>query len=180
MKKAILFVALVALTGSVFAQKKTTTAAVVAFDATTPKDKFPKAENKAGVASIDTKTGAVAFEVAVAGFAFENPRIQEHFNSERWLNSTAFKSFTYKGKLKNPKAVNFSKDGSYTAEAEGELTVKDKKQTITTPVTIVVSGGGKNIKATSEFDLTLADYGVMADGEKVSKTPKITVNAEFK
>lgn len=178
MKKTILFLALVALTGSVFAQKKTTTAAVVAFDATTPKDKFPKAENKTGIASIDTKSGAIAFEVAVANFAFENPKIQEHFNSERWLNSAAFKSFSYKGKLKNTKAVNFTKDGTYTAEAEGELTVKDKKQTITTPVTIVVAG--KSIKATSEFNLTLADYGVMADGEKISKTPKVTVNAEFK
>ena len=47
MKKSILFLSFFAITGSVMAQKATTTSAVVTFDATTPKDALPKAENKA-------------------------------------------------------------------------------------------------------------------------------------
>ena len=46
MKKTILALALVAVTGSLFAQKKTTTSATVAFDASTSIDNLPKAENK--------------------------------------------------------------------------------------------------------------------------------------
>lgn len=42
MKKAILILALAA-TGTVFAQKKTTTSATVSFDATTKLDALPKA-----------------------------------------------------------------------------------------------------------------------------------------
>lgn len=49
MKRIILALALVALTGSAFAQKKTTSSATVSFDATTPKDAFPKAENKTAI-----------------------------------------------------------------------------------------------------------------------------------
>ena len=51
MKKAILFLSLVTITGSLMAQKVTTTSAVVNFDATTPKDALPKAENKTALDS---------------------------------------------------------------------------------------------------------------------------------
>lgn len=43
MKKTFFILALVAITGSVFAQKKTTTSASVAFDASTSIDALPKA-----------------------------------------------------------------------------------------------------------------------------------------
>ncbi len=178
MKKIILALAFVSLAGGVFAQKKTTSSAVVSFDATTPKDALPKAENKTGIASLDTKSGALAFEVPVKNFAFPNATIQEHFNGQRWLDSDTYKTFTFKGNIKDPKAVNFKKDGTYEAVVEGTLTVKGKEQKISAPATFVVNGGA--ISATSAFDITLADYGITVDGEKVSKTPKVNVSADFK
>ena len=45
MKKTILSLAMVLAAGLLFAQKKTTTSAVISFDATTPIDALPKAEN---------------------------------------------------------------------------------------------------------------------------------------
>jgi hypothetical protein len=63
------------------AQSKTTTSAIVSFDATTPIDALPKAENKTVVGMMDTKTGQVGFEAAVNNFAFSNPTIQQHFNT---------------------------------------------------------------------------------------------------
>jgi hypothetical protein len=63
MKKTILLFALVAVVGAGFAQKKkTTTSATIKFDATTSLDALPKAENKTAVASLNTKTGDVAFD----------------------------------------------------------------------------------------------------------------------
>lgn len=44
------------------------------------------AANKAAVAAIDTKTGAVAFEVVIKNFNFSNPMIQETFNSSGWMD----------------------------------------------------------------------------------------------
>lgn len=180
MKKTLLIAALFATATSVFAQKKTTTSATVTFDATTAIDALPKAENKTVVASLDTKTGAVAFEAPVKSFAFTNPMIQDHFNGEKWMNSNEFPAFTFKGKITNLKDVKFDKDGTYKANVEGALTVKGKEQAVSAPATIVVKGG--KIATTSNFSIKLADYGIAGapiDGGKVAKEPKIAVAADF-
>jgi polyisoprenoid-binding protein YceI len=178
MKKTILILSLAVLTGTVFAQKKTTTSATVAFDASTPIDALPKAENKTVIAAINTATGAIAFEAAVKNFAFTNPMIQDHFNGANWLNSDKFPSFTYKGTITNLSAVDFTKEGSYKVTTEGTLTVKGVEQKVTTPATIVVKGS--NVVATADFSIKLADFGITGaaiDGGKVAKDPKISINA---
>lgn len=181
MKKTIIFLSLVALTGSVFAQKKTTTSAIVSFDATTPKDALPKADNKAVIASLDTKQGTVAFEAAVKNFAFSNAMIQDHFNGQKWMNSDAFPKFTFKGKIDNLSKVNFKKDGTYSIVVTGDLTVKDITKPVKAPAKVIVKNGV--IAATSEFTIALSDYGISGapiDGGKVAKEPKISVSAELK
>ena len=181
MKKTILFFGLLIAASATFAQKKTTTSATIAFDATTSLDALPKAENKTAVASLDTKTGAVAFESVIKNFAFSNPKIQEHFNTAGWMDSDKFPTATFKGMITNLSAVNFKKDGTYTANVEGDLTMHGETQKVKTVATIVVSG--KTITTTSNFTVKLEDYkvsgGAIAAG-KVTKEPKITVTAEFK
>lgn len=180
MKKTILILALVTFTGSLFAQKKTTTSATVTFDATTPIDNLPKAENKTVIAALDPKAGTVQFEANVKNFAFSNPTIQEHFNGERWMNSNANPTFSFKGNIVNPTAVDFAKDGSYKTDVEGVLNIRGKEQKIKVPATIDVKNGG--IVAASDFSINLADYdisGAPIEGGKVAKQPRITVKAEF-
>jgi polyisoprenoid-binding protein YceI len=180
MKKTILSVALVMATGLLFAQKKTTTSATVAFDATTALDALPKAENKTVIASLDTKTGTIAFEAAVKSFAFANPKMQEHFNSKGWMDSDQFATATFKGSIVNLKKVKFNKDGTYTVTVTGDLTIHGVTKPAEAKGTITVAG--KSIKATSDFNIKLEEYnvngGAIAAG-KVSKEPKITVVAEF-
>ena len=72
MKRTILSVVLAFASIAIFAQKKTTTSATIAFDATTPIDALPKAENKTVVAALDTKAGTIQFEAAIKSFAFSN------------------------------------------------------------------------------------------------------------
>lgn len=180
MKKTILSLALVMATGLLFAQKKTTTSATVAFDATTALDALPKAENKTVIASLDTKTGAIAFEAAIKSFAFSNPKIQEHFNSKGWMDSDQWATATFKGTIANLKDVKFNKDGTYTVTVTGDLTMHGETKAVEAKGTIVVSG--QKIKATSDFTVNLDDYkvsgGAIAAG-KVAKEPKISVVAEF-
>lgn len=181
MKKALLFLSLVIVAGSVIAQRKTTTSAVVKFDASTAIDDLPKAENKTVIAAINTATGDIAFEAAVKNFAFSNPSIQDHFNGAKWLDSDKYPSFTYKGKITDLSAINFTKDGSYKVRTAGVLTVKGKSQNIAMPATIDVKGG--TLSASANFTITLADFGITGgsiDGGKVAKEPKITVSAELK
>lgn len=181
MKQIVLAFAFVAVGTAAFAQKKTTTSAVVAFDATTAIDALPKAENKTVVAALDTKTGSLAFEANVKNFAFSNPTIQDHFNGANWLNSDTHPTFVYKGKITNLTEVNFSKDGTYQAKTEGTLKVKGTEKKIEVPATIVVNGGA--ISTNADFTIKLSEYnisGAPIDGGKVAKEPKITVKADFK
>ncbi len=179
MKKTILIISLAIVSVSTFAQKKVTTSAVINFDATTEADALPKAENKTVVASLDAKTGAVAFEAIVKNFSFSNPMMQEHFNSGKWLDSDKFPKASFKGKIANITAVNFKKDGTYPVDVAGDLTIHGVTKPATAKGTVVVKG--KAITANSDFSVKLEDYSINTKtGGKVSLEPKITVAASFK
>ena len=182
MKKSIILFAMVGLTGMAIAQKKqTTTSATINFDATTSIDALPKAENKTVIASIDTKTGNVAFESVIKSFTFSNPKIQEHFNGGSWMDSEKFPTATFTGKIGDIGTVNFKKDGTYNVSVTGDLTLHGITKPVTTKAVVTVAG--KSISTKTDFTIALADYGVnggaIAAG-KVSTNPKISVVADFK
>lgn len=180
MKKSTLLLALFCTTGALFAQKKTTTSAIVMMDATTPKDALPKAENKTVIGSIDMQSGAVAFEAAVANFSFSNPRIQEHFNGTNWMNSAEFPKFTYTGKIEKPEKINWKKNGTYDAKVDGNMTIKGITKPVKVKGTITVADG--KMKVNALFDIKLKDFGISGqsiEAGKVAEEPKISVSAEF-
>lgn len=180
MKKTLLILALVLTAGAAFAQKKTTASATVKFDAATPKDALPVAENKTVVGSIDTKTGAVAFEAAVANFAFSNPKMQEHFNGANWMNSAEFPKFTYTGTIEKINKVNFAKNGTYDVKAKGNMTIKGVTKPVKVEGLITVTDG--KFKLTANFSIKLDEFGITGqpiDAGKVANEPKISVTAEF-
>jgi polyisoprenoid-binding protein YceI len=96
------------------------------------------------------------------------------------MDSEKFPTASFVGTIKNPSAVNFTKDGVYKVTVKGDLTMHGVTKPVETTGTVTVSGGA--IKTTSSFSVKLEDYGV--DGPavgagKVSKEPAITVSAEF-
>jgi polyisoprenoid-binding protein YceI len=180
MKKSILILVLVITAGAVFAQRKVTTSAKVTFDATTPKDALPKAENKTVIGSINTTTGEVAFEASVKNFSFSNPMMQEHFNGNNWFKSDQFPVFSYSGKIENLSAVDFGKDGIYPVSVSGDMKVRDVTKKEKIPGTVKIEGN--KIAVAADFSLSLADYnitGAPVDAGKISKEPKVSVVAEF-
>jgi polyisoprenoid-binding protein YceI len=177
MKKTNLLFALVLASAGLFAQAKKTTSATISFDASTPADPVAKAENKTVIAAIDPKTGSVQFEAAVKNFAFENKKVEEHFNAERWLNSEKFPKFSFKGKIEDLSKVNFKKDGTYSVSVAGDLTVKETTKPITAPATITITAG--KISSSAMFTVPLADYGVMTDGKKIATDAKVLVAADL-
>jgi len=180
MKKSTLVLAMVFAAGAVFAQKKTTTSATVAFDATTPKDALPKAENKTVIGSVDFTTGDVAFEANVKNFNFSNPKIQEHFNAANWMNSDQFPKFTYTGKIDKVNKVKLNKDGVYKTKVTGTMTVKGVSKPVEANGTATVAGG--KVTVTAELKIKLEDFGITGqpiEAGKVAKEPIITVSAQF-
>ena len=180
MKKSILLLFLIQASVLLIAQRKTTTSAIIAFDASTAIDNLPKAENKTAVAAIDLEKKTVQFEAAIKNFSFANPRIQDHFNQKGWMNSDEFPKAVFNGAVTNPASVNFKKDGTYEVTVTGDLTIKGKTNKIITPATIVVSGS--TIKTSAAFNVKLSDYGIegaSVDAGKVSREPKISITADF-
>lgn len=181
MKRIFLLVFVSFITASLFAQRKITTSATIKFDASTSVDNLPKAENKTVIASINTTTGAIAFEAAVKNFAFNNPSMQNHFNGSNWLDSDKHPTFTYKGNITDLSAVNFTKEGVYQVKTEGTITIKGIEKKISTPATITVKEN--SVIAAADFSIKLSDFGITGapiDGGKVAKEPKINVSAELK
>ena len=180
MKKTLFALSFVLVASLVSAQKKTTSSATVSFDASTPIDALPKAENKTVIGSLNTQTGAIAFEAMVNNFTFTNPRIQEHFNGKNWMNSAEWPKFSFHGKISKLSEVNFTKNGTYTATVSGKLYIKDKSKEVKTPVVFVVTDG--KISATTNFTIKLSEFditGTPIDAGKVAKEPKISVSANF-
>jgi polyisoprenoid-binding protein YceI len=180
MKKTLLLTTISLMSLISFSQKKTTTSAVINFDAATPLDSLPKAVNKTVVAALNLTNGEVAFEASVKNFSFSNPMMQDHFNGENWMNSEKFPKATFKGNIKNLDKINFTKAGKYIATIEGELNIKGNVKPVSTTAQINVVG--KSIATSATFIISLADYGIelpkIAAG-KVSENPSIKVTAKF-
>ncbi len=128
---------------------------------------------------IDTGKGEIVFAILVKGFRFEKALMEEHFN-ENYLESTKFPKATFQGKITNASSINFTKDGSYPATVDGDLTMHGVKQRQTANGTITVSKG--KISAISSFIIKLVDYKIERPSlvaDKISETIEIRVNCQY-
>ncbi len=128
---------------------------------------------------INVKTGDIAFTVLVKSFHFTRSLMEEHFN-ENYMESTKFPKSNFSGKISDPGKVNFSKDGTYPVNVEGDLTIHGISRKINAPATIKITGG--KISAESTFKILMSDYkveipGVVAD--KISKEATIEVMCNY-
>ena len=154
----------------------------IKFFSTTPVEDI-EANNYASISTINPKTGDVVFSVPMQSFEFEKAMMQKHFNNEHFLETSIYPKSKLKGKITNIDEIDFSKDGEYKANFEGEITIKDKTSSLKETGTITVTGNMLDIEST--FNLTLADFGISFDeGEmvstKIGKTVAVTVRSEYK
>lgn len=151
----------------------------VEFFSSTPAEDI-RASNNTGTGTIDPATGEVVFSIPMQGFEFEKALMQKHFNSADFLDTQKYPKAKFKGTITDLAAIDFQKDGTYTANVRGEMTIKDKTNPLTTKGTVMVKDGKVGIE--SKFPLVLADYGVtFAKGKpstNIAKTVEVTVKAE--
>jgi len=162
------------------AQKFFTRSAKVYFDATNKSSpERVDATSNSGTLVIDAATGRLESAVLVKGFRFEKALMEEHFN-ENYMESTKYPKATFKGQFVDPSKVNFTKDGTYTAEVTGDMTIHGVTKKVTAPVKITVKGG--KISASATFTAALADYGIDIPSivaDKLAKEAKVKVDAEL-
>lgn len=137
-----------------------------------------KAENKQVQTMLNTATGAMAFKVVMKNFQFAKAAMQDHFNNKQYLNTDQFPTATFDGKILNPSAVNFTKDGKYNVEVAGKLTIKGVAKDVKEKGTIEIKGG--KVQLNSVFNVLLSDYQIKIPGNyvnNISNSLQITVNA---
>ena len=115
------------------------------------------------------------------GFEFEIALMQKHFNSNKFLDTKAFPKAKLKAKITNLSDIDFSKDGTYQTNVQGELTIKGVTKAIAEKGSIIVKG--TKIEVQSKFNVTLADYGVTfvkgKPAANIAKTIEISVQAVY-
>ena len=115
------------------------------------------AQNNKALCVWDTASGQFEFSVLIKGFEFDRALMQEHFN-ENYMESDKFPKAFFKGKLKADKPVLLQPENSYSATAEGILTIHGISKQVLVPATVSSKNGVINSKAS--FSVLLADYKI--------------------
>jgi len=150
----------------------------VSFYSSAPLEQI-EAHNTSANSVLDASTGQIEFAVLMKAFGFEKALMEEHFN-ENYVESDKYPKSTFKGKIENISAVDFTKDGIYPVNVTGKFTLHGVTKDVTAPGTIEVKGG--SVKAKSEFKILIADYGIEIPklvADKVAREVKITVNVPY-
>lgn len=157
------------------AQKYMTKNGNISFYSETPMETI-KALNNQVNAALDIQTGDMVFKILIKSFQFEKALMQEHFN-ENYLESDKFPNSTFQGKITNLTAINFSKEGTYEAVIEGDMTIHGVTKKISEKGTFTVKAGDK-IEGHSKFNVKPADYNIKIPGavvKNIAETIEVTV-----
>ena len=180
--KQILIGLMILITFSAFSQdtKLVSTKSHIKFYSHTAVEDI-EANNHASVSTIKPSNGEVVVSVPMQGFEFEKAMMQKHFNNDKFLNTKEFPKAKLKGKITNLEEVDFTTNGSYQANVEGEFTIKGITKDVSEKATIVVNG--ELIEVISKFNITLADYGVSfvkgKPSTNIAKEVEVTMKAEY-
>ncbi len=174
--KKLLLVVMVAFSLQSNAQRFFTKGGEIFFNATSPASPEKiEAVNKSVVCVVDSKTGAIQFSVLMKGFEFHSALMQEHFN-ENYVESEKFPSAVFKGQISNNEIVNYNKDGVYTVNVKGKLTIHGVTKDVESNGKLAVKDG--KINASAEFNIVLKDYSISIPAlvaEQVAKIASIKV-----
>lgn len=179
MKKVLALIFFSTLSAAVFSQSIfMTRSGQISFFSKTSVENIEGTNNEV-TSMFDTGKGDLVFAVLIKSFRFEKALMEEHFN-ENYMESNTYPKATFQGKIKNLSSINFTKDGTYEATIEGDLTMHGIKQPHKATGTITVSKG--KIAAVSTFTLKLADYKIEIPSlvaDKISPTIEIRVNCQY-
>ena len=138
-----------------------------------------EAMNNEVVSMINTETGEIGFVVPVKSFRFEKSLMEEHFN-ENYMETAKYPKTTFQGKISNLNAIDFKKDGTYSATVDGKLSMHGVTKTISTVGKITVDKG--KIVAMASFTVKLEDYNVKRPtivAAEIAESVEIKINCRY-
>lgn len=170
MKKNLILMLALLISGVTFSQKMITRAGEIKFDATVPSAMDEVIGTNKTVSSIfDKTTGDVVVQGMVKSFKFKSPLMEEHFN-ENYMESDKLPKTNFKGKVLGYDG----KAGTY--DVEGDLTIHGITNKV--KAKMVISNDGQKVVLASIFTIKLSDYklDVPALAKKtLAETAKISI-----
>lgn len=151
---------LTALATSLFGQViYTTESSEISFFSSTPVEDI-EAINQTSTSLLNIAKNDIVFRVPIAGFKFEKPLMEEHFN-ENYMDTEKFPYATFKGKLSD--TLDLTKDTIYNISATGMMNIHGVDKAETYKGTIESKDGKATLKC--EFKVKLKDHKI--------KVPKV-------
>ena len=178
MKRLFLFAFFLNIVIAVNAQKYMTKNGYIGFFSHTPLEDI-RGDNNQVAGILDISTGEMVFQALIKSFHFDRALLEEHFN-ENYMESDKIPKSSFKGKITNLSSVDFSKSGTYNVMVEGDLTIHDVTNKISTNGTVEILTGG--INASSKFEIVPEDYKINIPGvvrDKISKAMEVTVTMKY-
>ncbi len=156
MSNKILFVALVFLTTTLYAQKYVDKKGNITFEASEKTFEPVKATNASVTAILNTDTGEMAALALMKGFRFKNSLMEEHFN-ENYIESEIYPKAKFKGKLLD---FDYSSLSNIYTEivVDGKIELRGKEKQIRTTLSIKKSNG--SIIMQGSFKVAPADFDI--------------------
>lgn len=135
--------------------------------------------NKQMTSFFNQENGEVVFQMLIKSFKFELATAEEHFN-ETYMESDKFPKAKFKGNITNMDEIDFSKDGTYTANIKGEMTIHGVTKNMEQSGKVTITGG--EISASSAFQISIADYKIKVPKmvkERVAETVDVKVDLVY-
>lgn len=139
-----------------------------------------KAVNKKVYSSLNTKDGVLQFLVMIDQFQFKRAAMQRHFNDEDYMHSEKYPRSEFKGTITNISAIDFSNNGTYTANVEGQLSMHGVTRTVKMNTSLIVNNG--KITGTAKFPVRLEEYNIRVPKiviKKIAEEVEVTVNCQY-
>jgi len=178
MKKIFVILALLASINVAAAPKLVSKTGHVWFYSHTPVEDI-EAHNRQSVSILNTETGEIQISILIKSFEFKVALMQEHFN-ENYMESSKFPKSSFKGNIVHLDKVDFTKDGTYTSDVAGDLTIHGVVKKVTTSGTFEVKDG--KVTAKAKFIVSPKDYEIVIPSlveSKIAKEIEITVELPY-
>ena len=176
--KIIIILALVQQSASLWAQRYITKDGHISFYSEAPLENI-EAHNHQALSIIDFEKQEIVVSLLMKGFEFEKSLMQEHFN-ENYVESDKFPKATLKGDFSTNETVALDKDGTYTINITGQLTIHGVTQPLNTPATIVVEGG--KVSGEAKFQVKVADHDIGVPkvvAKNIAEAVEVTISFHY-
>lgn len=178
MNKLLIFILCLSMTQAATAQKYFTRTGTIRFHSHTTLEDI-KAENRKVVSILDVPTGALEFSLLMKDFDFPNDLMEQHFN-ETYVESDKFPKATFKGKITDISKVDFSKDGKYTVNYVGKLTIKDVTKEYSGTALLEIKGG--KVTATSDLKIKPKEFNIeipATNAANIAEVIDVTISMDY-